>query len=91
MSFLRLLREKVIQAEFRLAAAGGDPAGPHDRDGGAGQSQQQIEPDLFSLLLLGASSAARDLRGLLFVAGTCSAGPSRRRTVRRGRPGACSC
>ena len=40
---------------------------------GAGQSQQQIEPGLFSLLL-GASAAGRDLRGLLLVAGTCSAG-----------------
>jgi hypothetical protein len=40
---------------------------------GAGQSQQQIEPDLFSLLL-DASSAGRELRGFLFVADTCSAG-----------------
>ena len=40
---------------------------------GAGQSQQQIGPGLFSLLLA-VSSAGGDLRGLLLVAGTCSAG-----------------
>jgi hypothetical protein len=65
---------------FGVAAVGADFADCRTLEGvestgshGAGQSQQQIEPDLFSLLLV-ASSAGRDLRGLLLVAGTCSAG-----------------